>query len=150
MNEGQKLVERAKAKLGSYTAVADHLDLTSGMIGHVVAGRKYLPPFHAARLAELLGEDWAQHALPALAESARTSKEKAYWLGKLKRMATVGALGTAVTFGGLLAPQNTQASQEHKPGVAIVGRKRRHTPDLGSAMTALLEFVAPGPRAFAA
>jgi hypothetical protein len=79
-----ELLDKAKAKLGSDYKVAQVLKISRVNISLMRSGQMKMPAYQAARLAELVGERWIDHALPALAATARSDEEKAYWLGKLK------------------------------------------------------------------
>ncbi|MEK6805312.1 MAG: hypothetical protein AABY95_01510 [Pseudomonadota bacterium] len=78
----EQLIDEAKAKLGSYAAVARFLGVERSIISGVRSGRT-LPPVHAAKLAELVGRDWKEGVVSAVTSRPKSEKEKMYWRSKL-------------------------------------------------------------------
>jgi len=97
-----ELIERAKEQLGSYAEVARFIERSPSLINEIRHGRKQLEPIHAAKLAELLGDRWYDHALPALAAQAKSAEDKAFWLGKLQALARTAGVPAAIVAGAIL------------------------------------------------
>lgn len=103
------LIERAVTHFGSARAVADYLGVTEQQISNVRSGRRHLRPIQAAKLAEAMQERWIDYVLPILAGLEPSEEDKAYWLGKLKRLATTGALVLIVGLAVMLHPEEAHA-----------------------------------------
>lgn len=103
------LLERSAAHFGSYRAVAQFLGVTEQHISNIRHGKRNLQPIQAAKLAEAMGERWIDHVLPILAGLEPSEEDKGYWLGKLKRLATTGALVLIVGLAVMLHPEEAHA-----------------------------------------
>lgn len=70
------MIEEAILKLGTATAVARYLGVTSGFVYQVRDGKRALPDLHAGRLAELLGKDPATAVWENLERKAGSEAER--------------------------------------------------------------------------
>lgn len=86
------LLDKAARKLGNDAKVAEYLEIGQARLSQWRSGHRPMPPYHAAQLAELVGERWTDHTLECLAEHAKSEKEKAFWLGKAKELGKVAGL----------------------------------------------------------
>lgn len=83
------LLDRAKEITGSDRQTALRIGVAPQLISNVRTGHKNLTPYQAAKIAELIGERWSDHALPVLMDQAKTPAEKDYWLKKLEILRTL-------------------------------------------------------------
>lgn len=83
------LLDKAKKVTGSDGKTAKYLGTQREVVSMIRSGRRNLTPYQAAKLAELIGERWTDHALPVLMEQAKTPAEKDYWQGKLEVLRTL-------------------------------------------------------------
>lgn len=103
----EKLLDAAAEKTGSDAATARSLNVPKSHVSNWRNGTKGrpMPAYHAARLAELIGEQWFEGALPTMAETAKTAEEKSYWLGKLKELRKAASVALLIlTLSGFLDP----------------------------------------------
>jgi len=108
--ETNELIDQAKAKLGSYRAVAKYLGVHETMISMVRAQQRPLPAFHQAKLAELLEMNPAQAYVEAQIRAAAGKTEAATlkrWFSKVA--AIIAAVFVAAGASGLW-PQTSMAS----------------------------------------
>lgn len=112
-----EFLAQAKAKLGSYRAVAKHLGVTEGFISNVRNGWRKLPSYHHAKLAELLEMNPAQAFIEAEIKAAEGKDEAASlkrWFQKVA--AFIAAVFVVAGGSGSLTPiSKTQAATGH-PG----------------------------------
>ena len=80
------LLDAAKKATGSDRKTAKAIVVTEQLISNVRNGHRKLTPYQAAKIAELIGESWSDHALPVMVEQAKTAAEKEYWLDKLESL----------------------------------------------------------------
>jgi predicted transcriptional regulator len=104
------LLDKAKEKLRDDKAIATFLDVSKQHISNVRHGHSTLSEYHAARLAELVGERWFDHALPALAAKAKTPEEAAYWRKKWEGLRRA-IVAVALVIGTATASQKVSAAQ---------------------------------------
>jgi hypothetical protein len=79
-----ELIDLAAKKVGGISALARDLKWDKGSIAGIKAGKRRLPPYRAAQLAQVLGTDEKAAYLRALADQA-DGAERTYWLGELKQ-----------------------------------------------------------------
>lgn len=112
-----EILELAVAKLGSVSAVARYLKVTSPYLFQVRSGARKLAPFHVARLAELLERNPAQAFVEAHIQAAGNGVEAAT-LKRWFRTAghTIVAAFVAVGLSGLLMAPNAHAGMSRGTG----------------------------------
>lgn len=93
------LLDRAKEKLGTDQKIAEYLAIPPQNVCAIRKGRQNLTAYQSARLAELVGERWSDHAFEALADKARSPAEKDYWLGKAKELGRAAGLVLVIGLG---------------------------------------------------
>lgn len=121
MNE---LLDRAKARFGSDRKVALFLGISPQYIANIRHGRGALQPYHAAKIAEAIGERWYDSALPALAASARTDEERSYWQGKLRGLhRSVAGIALAAAASMIPAPGDGTAGAAPVNGDAALAQR---------------------------
>jgi plasmid maintenance system antidote protein VapI len=72
-------IDKAAAAVGGITALAERLEWNKGSIAGIKAGKKTIPPYRAAQLANLLGESALVWHVSALATQAKSASEQNYW-----------------------------------------------------------------------
>lgn len=79
MNYIQSLMNRAKIVVGSYEKLAIELNTSAGFLSEIRHLKKPAPPWMAARLAEIAGDEPKTAALTCLASQARNAEQAALW-----------------------------------------------------------------------
>ena len=80
------LLDAAKEVTGSDRKTAKAIGVPNTLISNVRNGRRSLTPYQAAKLAELIGERWTDHAFPLLINQAKTGAEKEFWQEKMNSL----------------------------------------------------------------
>lgn len=106
-----ELIELGKAKEQSYRQLAIKIGVRPQLLTDVRAGRKNLEPYHAARIAELIGENALAATFSALAAQAKAPAEKTYWKKKLDNALRAAALVLGI-FVLAAVPEPSHASAE--------------------------------------
>lgn len=85
---------RAVKKAESVNKLSKIFGMSQSGANKMAIGRSAVSPYRAAQAADILGEDSTKAAFQALADQARTPKERDYWLGKLSiaMLAFIGAM----------------------------------------------------------
>ncbi len=74
-----ELLDRATAIAGGTRALSRALGWATGAMSEVRAGKRPIPPYRAAQLAELAGEDAVLAIWSALRDQARSDDEREFW-----------------------------------------------------------------------
>lgn len=114
--ETNELIDQAAAKLGSYRAVGKYLGVTESFISGVRKGRRPLPAFQVAKLAELLEMNPAQAFVEAHIKNAAGKAEAATLKRWFQKVAAF--IGVAFVVGGasgLWSPISTTYASEKSP-----------------------------------
>jgi plasmid maintenance system antidote protein VapI len=99
MNE---LLERAAEKAGSYSALAQQLNVSRQWLSDLKRNRRPLPPELAADLAEMMGEDPVTATIEAHAAQSKSNADREKWERRLRRITASAAalmLGVVLSFG---------------------------------------------------
>lgn len=74
--KARQLIEAAEKKVGGPAELARRMDWKHGPLTDAREGRRPLPPYRAAQLAEIIGEDPKAAYLSALKEKAESEGER--------------------------------------------------------------------------
>eukprot|EP00456_Euglypha_rotunda_P079654 TRINITY_DN7667_c1_g1_i1.p1 TRINITY_DN7667_c1_g1~~TRINITY_DN7667_c1_g1_i1.p1 ORF type:complete len:139 (-),score=14.15 TRINITY_DN7667_c1_g1_i1:168-584(-) len=105
------LVNRAvhHPRFGTYRAIADFLGISDAYMSQIKTGKRKLQAKHAAMIAAEIGEPMLPAIVEALIELEQRDEDKDFWRGKLKNLATTGALGIVLAT-GLMMPEKVRAN----------------------------------------
>jgi len=92
--KARQLIEAAEKKVGGPAELARRMDWKHGPLTDAREGRRPLPPYRAAQLAEIIGSDPKSAYLAALQEKAESDGERKL-LGEL--LASFKAAGRVLT-----------------------------------------------------
>ena len=87
------IIERAKVKCGSWSKLSKELGVSASQMSGIKNGTVKPTAYQLGKCAEICGERWYDHALPALMAQERTEAGRLFWKGKLERLLTIGAMG---------------------------------------------------------
>lgn len=79
-----ELLDRATEIAGGTRALSRQLGWPTGAMSEVRAGKRPIPPYRAAQLAELAGEDALLAIWSALRDQARSDDERAFWARQVR------------------------------------------------------------------
>ena len=122
-----KLLDDAKSKLGTDSAVAQYLKVPRSFISKVRHGEKPLPPIQAGKLAELLGSNPLEAAVRAMENQAEKPDERKKWREWSKYLGNVAAV-LCVAVALFTAPKS--GASEHATTNQVVGSSNLSGPTI--------------------
>lgn len=118
-----ELIEKAKAKVGSYASLARALGCSPQLVNEVKHGRAHFDPDTLGLLADLAGENCYEVLSKSFAERAKRDTVRRFWQGKAGALAGIALTSTLLL--GVSVPTTGKAMTTAVGNPLYIMRTRR-------------------------